>query len=115
MTNTVYLPPRPGSYTGPTVTATNQPPTITTSSPLTSGNQNQYYTTTFSATGGATPYTWRKTSGTFPSGLSLSISGTLSDTQTNSGDFSFTIRVTGNDSLYSEKNFTLHINQAQSP
>lgn len=95
-----------------TIATPSTAPTITTSSPLPSGIQNQYYSTSFSAIGGATPYTWSKTSGTFPSGLSLSSSATLSGTPTNSGDFSFRIRVTGNNSLYSEKDFTLHINTA---
>ena len=87
-------------------------PTITTSFPLFSGTQNQFYSASFSATGGTTPYTWSKTSGTFPSGLSLSSSGVLSGTPTNYGDFNFTIQVMDSGARTGSKSFALHINQA---
>lgn len=68
------------------------PPTITGPSSLPSGSVNVAYTsTTFTATGDAT-ITWSVTSGTLPSGMSLSSGGVLSGTPTASfsGNITFT-------------------------
>jgi len=51
-------------------------------------------TITLAATGGTTPYTWAKTAGTLPTGLSLSTAGVISGTPTSAGTFNFTVRVT---------------------
>ncbi|HVB99628.1 MAG TPA: Ig domain-containing protein, partial [Candidatus Dormibacteraeota bacterium] len=65
---------------------------ITTSSPLPSGQAGSAYSTTFSATGGITPYSWQILSGALPAGLSLgSSSGTLSGTPTAAGNYSFVV------------------------
>ncbi len=66
-----------------TITAATGP-TVTTSS-LPSGTQNVSYSTTLAATGGTTPYTWTKTSGTLPAGLSLASNGVISGTPTVAG------------------------------
>jgi hypothetical protein len=55
---------------------------ITTTS-LPAGQVGSAYTTTLSATGGTTPYTWSLTSGTFPAGLTLNSStGAITGTPT---------------------------------
>ncbi|MGH9722694.1 MAG: putative Ig domain-containing protein, partial [Bryobacteraceae bacterium] len=69
------------------------PPTIQTQSPLPSGTQGAPYTTSFTASGGSTPYEWTVNPGSIlPSGLTLSTAGVLSGTPLASGSFSFTIR-----------------------
>ena len=69
---------------------------ITTTCPITSGNEGVAYTFTFTATGGSTPYVWTLISGAFPGGLSLATSGVLSGTPTTNGYFTFTVQVTDN-------------------
>jgi hypothetical protein len=70
------------------------PLTITTVSPLASGNQGVFYSQTLEATGGATPYTWSVGPGR-PPGLNLSSSGVLSGTPTTVGTYNFTVQVSG--------------------
>ncbi|WP_397383790.1 beta strand repeat-containing protein, partial [Prosthecobacter sp.] len=73
--------------TCPAVTVT--PPTLNT--PTVGTN----FTQTLSAAGGISPYTWALTSGTLPSGLSLSTSnGTISGLPTSAASASFTVRAT---------------------
>src|SRR5262249_21242880 len=71
---------------------------ITTTSPLPTGSMGTLYSQTLSATGGTTPYTWSRTSGALPDGLTLSTGGLISGTPTAAGVFNFTIRVTGSGS-----------------
>ena len=69
-------------------------PTITTTSvpDATSGDP---YSASLAATGGTTPYTWSISSGSLPSGLSLSSStGAITGTTSKTGTFSFTAKVT---------------------
>ena len=71
---------------------------ITTTS-LPGGSVNTLYSSTVKAGGGATPYTWKITSGSLPTGLSLnSTSGNISGTPTATGMSSFTIQVTDSES-----------------
>jgi hypothetical protein len=66
---------------------------VTTTSPLPSGQISAAYSTTLTATGGTTPYTWSISAGTPPSGLTLSSAGALSGTPTTSGPANFTAKV----------------------
>ena len=68
------------------------------------------YSVTFSATGGVAPYTWAVSTGTLPSGITLSSGGVLSGTPTASGDFNFTIQATDNNSAAGAEPYTWHIN-----
>ncbi len=52
------------------------------------------YSQTLAASGGTTPYTWSRSSGTLPTGLTLGSSGIISGTPTATGTFSFTVKVT---------------------
>ena len=73
----------------------NPPPlSITTTSPLTGGTQGVLYTQQLNATGGTGSYTWTTTSGSWPSGISLSSAGVVSGTPTASGTFNATAQVT---------------------
>src|SRR5438094_1196364 len=69
------------------------PPLQVTSSQLPGGTVASAYSTTLSASGGTSPYSWSVSSGTLPTGLSLSSSGTLSGTPTVAGAFPFTVTV----------------------
>jgi Putative Ig domain/IPT/TIG domain len=84
----------------PSVTLSYPLPALSvTTATLPDGTAGTAYTqTTLSATGGVTPYTWSVPPGTLPPGLSLSSSGVISGTPTNSGTFSFTVTVTDSDS-----------------
>lgn len=58
------------------------------------GIQNVSYTTTLTATGGTTPYTFTISSGSLPPGLSLASNGTISGTPTTLGTYSATFLAT---------------------
>jgi large repetitive protein len=66
-----------------------------TTTTLPRGTVGTAYSTTLAATGGTGPYTWSRTSGSLPTGLSLSAStGAITGTPTVAGTSSFTVRVT---------------------
>jgi hypothetical protein len=70
---------------------------MTTMSPLASGQSGVAYSVTLDAAGGVPPYTWSIQSGAFPTPLTLSSStGLISGTPNESGTFSVTIRVADN-------------------
>ncbi len=88
-------------------------PTITTNSPLPDGMVGFEYSRTLQVVGGITPYSWSVESGSLPPGLNLNSStGAISGNSTTDGTYSFRIRVTGSNSLYSEKDFSLAIKPA---
>ena len=63
------------------------------SSTLPNGFPSSSYTTTLSASGGSSPYTWTVLSGTLPTGLTLASNGTISGTPTVPATFPFTVQV----------------------
>jgi hypothetical protein len=65
----------------------------TAQGPLPDAIVGQPYTPfTFQSTGGLAPVTWSVTSGSLPTGLTLSAGGTISGTPTAGGSFSFTVQ-----------------------
>ena len=58
------------------------------------GGVSTAYSQTFTASGGTAPYTWAKTVGTLPPGLTLSSGGVLSGTPTTAGTYSFSVQAT---------------------
>ena len=87
-------------------------PTITTAPALPGGIVEDTYHTTLVASGGLPPYTWLVTAGSLPPGLELDLaSGSLTGTPTTVGPANFTVRVTGNDGLFSEAFLSLIINR----
>jgi Putative Ig domain len=70
---------------------------ISTTAPP-SGTVGTAYSTTLTASGGTTPYSWTLASGTLPVGLSLSKGGTISGTPTAVGVYNFTVQVTDSSS-----------------
>jgi Protein of unknown function (DUF1566)/Putative Ig domain/Carboxypeptidase regulatory-like domain/Glucodextranase, domain B/Purple acid Phosphatase, N-terminal domain len=74
------------------ITVNAAPLSITTAS-IADGYLTTAYSQTLAATGGKTAYTWSKTAGTLPAGLSLGSTGTISGTPTATGTGSFTVQV----------------------
>src|SRR5205823_2729323 len=80
--------------TGSTVLTVQASPVAITTTALPNGSLNVAYSSTLSANGGSTPYGWSITSGSLPTGLTLtSASGVISGTPSVTGTFSFTTRV----------------------
>jgi hypothetical protein len=75
-----------------TVNATSSQLQIMTSQ-LSGGAQSVAYMVVLAALGGTTPYTWSRTSGSLPTGLTLSSTGQISGTPTVAGSFPFTVQV----------------------
>jgi len=66
---------------------------LVSTSPLPNGLENTAYSFQFQASGGILPYTFTRTAGSFPAGLSLSTAGALTGTPTANGAFSATVQV----------------------
>jgi uncharacterized delta-60 repeat protein len=69
------------------------------------------YSQTFTATGGAAPFTFAAT-GSSPAGLTLTSAGVLSGTPTAAGSFSFSVSVTDSTLAMVSQNYTVIINPA---
>ncbi|MCX7605372.1 MAG: Ig domain-containing protein, partial [Bryobacteraceae bacterium] len=82
---------------------------ITSESPLPGGGFGSFYTFTFAAAGGVSPYRWAVVSGLLPDGLVLSADGTLAGTARLGGAFSFTVEVTDAAGVKVRKTFSLTI------
>jgi hypothetical protein len=98
------------------LTITN-PPIITSPSMLPSGTLGSPYNFTFTATGGATPYSWTCLDcDLLQRGLQFSDTGVISGTPSNavSGDI-LEVGVWGNDGLFSTETFSLTINNSVAP
>jgi len=67
-------------------------PTITTTSPLPNGTVDTFYSTTFAASGGTSPYAWTITRGSVP-GLAISSTGVLSGVPNAASSYSITVQV----------------------
>lgn len=81
----------------PTITVViNTAPTIIVSpaSLPTGAAVSSAYSTTITASGGTSPYTFTISAGALPAGMTLSPSGTLSGTPTAGGTFNFTVKAT---------------------
>ena len=72
------------------------------------------YSQTLASSGGSGSYTWTKTSGDLPSGLSLSSTGIISGTPSESGKFELTVKATDaeNSSNSDTRELTLNIREA---
>ena len=79
---------------------------------LPDGTMGQPYSQTFTATGGAfsPPFTWALSSGSLPSGLTLSPDGTVAGTPTQTGTFDFTVQMTDSLSRSVSWSYSITIN-----
>jgi len=85
---------------------------ITSYRTLPSATQNAAYQGTLTAQGGAPPYTWTLASGSLPSGLSLSSSGTITGSLASTvttGNYSFTATATDSNLSASSATLTLPV------
>ncbi|MEI6209510.1 MAG: putative Ig domain-containing protein [Desulfuromonadales bacterium] len=83
-----------GAYTSaPASQAAAAAPLSVTTSTLPDGMVGTSYSQSLTATGGTTPYTWTRTTGSLPAGLTLSTTGVISGTPTTAGTGSFTVQV----------------------
>ena len=73
-----------------------------------------YPSTTLTATGGLSPYTWTTTpvSGSLPAGLTFSAGGVLTGTPTTAGTYPFTVKVTDSASNTATGAFSITVNAA---
>jgi hypothetical protein len=93
------------------------PPTITTTT-LPNGIQNTAYSSTVTASGGATSYTWSVSTGSLPTGLTLTSgtpSATISGTPSAIGTYTFTLQVVDNVGDTNTKTYTVTISPTPTP
>ena len=77
--------------------------------------KNTYYQLSFTGSGGTAPYTFSVTSGSLPTGLTLSSSGDLYgdvSTGTNGAAFTFTVTVTDANNASASQSYSTHFNAA---
>ncbi len=84
---------------------------ILTANPLPLAVKTFPYAVTLTASGGEAPFTWTRTAGTLPTGLTLSAGGVISGTPTGSGLVSFTVQVSDGDSFTTTKVFNLTVSE----
>jgi streptogramin lyase len=70
------------------------------------------YSVTITSSGGTPSYTYSVSTGSLPTGLTLSASGTVSGTPTETGMYSFTIEAMDNNGFTGTQNYTLNVNPA---
>ncbi len=86
----------------------NSPLSVSTTS-LTGGSVNVPYNASLTASGGVPPYTWSITSGSLPTGLTLSTFGNISGTPTTQETTTFTVQVTDSQTPASTATATLSL------
>ena len=82
---------------------------VITTGTLPNGTVNVAYSETLAATGGVAPYMWSKTSGSLPSGFTLSSGGMISGTSTAAATSTFTVQAADSESPAQTKSVTLSI------
>lgn len=101
LANIVYFP----------IANTRPHPTLDINSPP-AGTAGTLYSHSFTATGGTGPYSFHKSSGSLPGGLTLGADGVLSGTPTAIGNFTFKIMVTDLPLAIDEHEFSITIGAA---
>lgn len=86
---------------------------ITSTSPLPSGQAGIAYSETLTAAGGSGQYTWSVTAGSLPAALTLTAAtGVLAGTPSTAGTANFTIQVTDSNQATATRAFSLTVNPA---
>ncbi len=70
------------------------------------------YSESITATGGTSPYTYAVTSGSVPTGLTLSSAGVLSGSPTTAASFTFTVSATDANLIIGSQNYTITVTAA---
>lgn len=102
------------SVSGPVMTfnVVPRPPVILSPAVLPAGRVGTTYSYAMIATGGAMPYTWQKTLGDLPAGLTLDSGGLISGMPDVDGTETFSIAVTGANGVAATNQFSLRIEPA---
>lgn len=103
-----------GPWRAGAATAPYPGPTITTTA-LPNGTVGSAYGATLQSSGGATPTSWHKVSGSLPAGLSLNTNGTISGTPTSTQTSSFLVRAISATGYRSAMDRTLSISVGTGP
>jgi hypothetical protein len=82
--------------------------TITTSS-LPNATFGSAYSQTLQATGGSGTYSWSRTAGALPGGLTLNPNGTITGAPTATGNFNFTVTVTDSANRTAQKALSISV------
>src|SRR5438477_5480409 len=82
---------------------------------LPNASQSVAYSQALTASGGTSPYSWSVSSGTLPTGLSLSSTGTISGTPTVAGAFPFTVAVKDAASASASASLSINVVTAAPP
>ena len=85
------------------------PAVVITTTSLPNGTTGTAYSSSVSATGGTSPYTWSVSAGALPAGLALSSGGGISGTPTAAGSSTFTLKVTDSIGGTNSQSFTVSI------
>jgi len=91
------------------IAAATAPVSVTTTS-LPNGTVGTAYSSSVSATGGTSPYTWTLSAGGLPAGLTLSGGGAISGTPTLAGASTFTLKVTDSAGGTSSQAYSVTVN-----
>ena len=110
VTATSVADPTKSASASVTVDTTNQQPLqITTSGTLPQGQQGSTYSDAFTASGGATPYSWSVSAGATPPGVAFNSNGNFAGMPTTTGTFNFTVVVTDASSKTASGNFSVNV------
>lgn len=86
-----------------------------TTSTLTAGTVGTAYNATLTVSNGTAPYSWSVSSGSLPTGLSLSAAGVISGTPSTSGTASFSVKVTDSKGLSDTQALSMTVAAAPPP
>ena len=87
----------------------NCPPTTLSPSTVPDGVVGLAYNQTIGASGGVPPYTFAVTTGTLPTGVTLSSAGVLSGTPTTAGTFTFTVTASCANGCQGSQRYTIAV------
>src|SRR4029077_4790467 len=108
-------PPSTPPSTPASPTTGNATPLQITTPALPVGAVKSNYSTTLSVTGGVPPYTWSKTAGSLPSGVTLGANGTVTGTPHVAGAYSFTTQVQDSQAATASTGFSMNVSTGPAP
>ncbi|MCX6006646.1 MAG: putative Ig domain-containing protein, partial [Chloroflexi bacterium] len=97
------------------ISASSSSTLVISTTSLASGTIGAFYSATLAATGGSGSYTWALTSGSLPTGLTLSTSGIIFGTPTVASTYSFKVLAYDSESHLITKNLSISISPVSAP